>query len=373
MEQQPPPNRQQDDGGDDDDQNQQAALMEELQENMRGDMAAAISHAEAKRRATDLPCFYGDPKQDKLTCTEFFARVRDAAIVARWTQEETAMQFALTLRGDASRFYRNKKNKRPAAWVTNLDNLEPVFLERFEPGATGPQIVRTTRTLKQTADETVDQFYDKIEAATDIWARRIQTPAACRATPAIIQACKLQSEATMDVMIMAFFVAGLRAEYRDKVTEANPQTPVRALAIARNLELNKLGTKETSTTAAAVRQTEEAEGSGEEEEETEGANAVKKKGKKKGKAHAVKSGSSGGSSRKGGGSRSTYTCWYCKKPGHRQDACHTRRRHNAPMVDRYGQPYRVGEVGQQPAGSGHTSAIQAQGMAVQQAQFPLNW
>lgn len=344
--------------------NQQPLQQQQPQPVTADDMVNAISAAEARKRATDLPCYYGESKNDKIPCSAFLRRVRQAAIVARWTGPETAMQFALSLRGAAARFYEVTAEEHDEDWTQNLDNWEPLFLTRFEPDATGPQIVRVTKTLRQASDEAVDDFRDRVVLATQKWARRIVTPDACRATPAIINACRLTSKATMDVMALAFFMTGLGKDYREKVTDSNPQTLEAALLTARNLELSKLGSSKDPTTASACAAREEEEEEAETDGEEEQVDAVKRKGKKKSKkAHAVRSGGSGGS---GGQRRSTITCWYCRKSGHRQDACHKRKRDKAPMVDRFGNPYRVNEVGQ-------AEGRAEQGASAIQAQFPLNW
>lgn len=293
----------------------------------------AIASAESKRKVTKIPVFTGD-KSDALSPSEFVDRVETAAKAAKWSTAEKAFQFTLALEGPAAKWFKVTADDREDEWQEQFDEIAKEFIAWFEPAATGTRTLAGVKDMKQRSTEKVPNFAIRVKEAVLLWRRFAPMP----------DFAKSVEERTMvragirigfDQMGLAMFCLGLHnAEMQQKVLDASPKTLDEAIKLAVDLEIARSSLKETKE-ATVTKVAMVNEGEAEEDDEDGEVDAIKGRGGFNKKNGQNKRSTQNGSA---SGGKAQFSCYYCKKPGHRQNRCFKRIQENGPMVDRYGKP-----------------------------------
>ena len=312
----------------------------------------ALEQRDKKRRAKDLPIFYGDPKLDTLSATYFIDRVNTAGETANWDSSERAHHFRLALESHALRWFVVARDEKGQDWTTNFDQISEDFIEAFEPLATGTRTLTAVRDMKQKATENVLMFSLRVREAAFAWRRSSPMPSFTD-TQEKRSYVKAGLRIAYNQMALAMFVLGLRdPSIQQKVFDKAPRELKDAIKQALDLEQAKeirgeyraeSSTTMTGTKVAMVSQHQDQEEDEtktfEDEKEVDAVN--QRQPYRRGGSRGNRRGQSrGGYQNQGQGRRETITCFHCGKPGHRQEACYTRIRNNAPLVDRNGVPLR---------------------------------
>lgn len=285
-------------------------------------MVEALQTADAKKRVTKIPTFTGD-KTDTLSPWEFVDRVELAAKAAKWDDKEKAFHFTLALEGTAAKWFKVTSDDKEDSWAEDFDQITADFIAWFEPSATGTRTLVGVRDMKQRQGEKMSHFAVRIKETVLLWRRFTPLPTFADSTEkkSLVRA---GVRLGFDQMGLAMFCLGLaNSQIQQKVLDASPKTLDEAVTTAVDLELANLSLQQSREGAAKVSMVDERE------EEAE-VDAIGGQGRRDNKKK-----SNNGSTNNG---RPTFKCFYCKKPGHRQNRCFKRIQENGAMVDRQGKP-----------------------------------
>ena len=293
---------------------------------------ALLNHDRVKR-STDLPLFFGNKTRDTTTAPALLDRINIAAEIANWNQARRCQEFYMILRD------------RALVWWNTLDDIEGLnkadwdqvsreFKNAYAPKFSAKTNCTNFTDLYQRSGETVQDFYLRVAEAfknmTD-------------AKPAFIGAIRaaddapreaLKAEGVVDMsrfFLTQLFLAGLKEEIRLRTMESGPERIHEAVDTAREIETifsDRKSQSKGTVISAIGEQTQESTLEAPEqfdEEEIEAINAIRfKKGKKP--------------FRPNNGGRPKVRCHYCKKPGHIQKFCFTRKNENGEFKDAQGRP-----------------------------------
>lgn len=317
----------------------------------------ALTSAESKKQVTKLPTFTGE-KTDTLSPSEFVDRVETAAKAAKWSKEDKAFHFALALEGSAAKWFKVTADDRVDDWQSDFDEIAKEFIAWFEPAATGTRTLAGVRDMKQRSNEKVANFAIRIKEAALLWRRFAPMPDFAKTTE---ERGLVRSGIRIgfDQMGLAMFCLGLgQSDIQQKVLDASPKTLNEAIRLAVDLELARSNLKETKEISATKVAMVDGDESSEEDERGE-VDAVHKGRQNRMKNQSRKTYGGQGNQQENGQNRATFSCYYCKKPGHRQNRCYKRIADRAPQVDRYGKPFSSSNTNTQaqpvgPSGTVHT-------------------
>ena len=137
------------------------------------------------------------------------------------------------------------------------------------------------------------------------------------------------------------FLAGVKDSLRDRVLEAGKADLQESLKFARELEAIQNDRKRSSKIAAlkAVMPPQEAAAIFWDELETEDLDQIAAVRRQQPRSSNQTQARSSGPARSNGPRNPNIVCRYCKKKGHMQRECNSRRRDGAPMVDANGKKY----------------------------------
>jgi len=208
------------------------------------DINAALGQHETRRRATELPPFYGRPDVDICTAQLLIERFETAARIANWdTDARKCQQFYLLLRDKAMEWWKSLK-RIPDFDLENWANVKRDFLRAYQPKYTARSACANLQELYQKNNETVQDFYlrcltsyDKLEEIMDpnmLTARLVIQ----NITPANAALFKKEGiHDTFRFVMQQIFIAGLKEEIRLKTMEANPRELQETLIVAQQMEL----------------------------------------------------------------------------------------------------------------------------------------
>ena len=325
------------------------------------------------KRSTDLPPFYGNATKDTISAMILVERFENAAELAGWaTPRKKAQEFFPLLREDAYVWWttvKNKPNFNPEDWPT----IRKEFLEFFEPKYTAKTTCTNFVELQQGANENVKRYFLRVfEAARRLEEAKpenIETVRVVLAAPITNDNVNDAKKEGLKDMRMFFihqlFLAGLRPELRGKVMEAGKPDVFEAFNAAKEIELINQDRKRINNIQvnaleeAAAAQPDPAEDLT--EEELEAINLIRQRNGKpplRGKP-------------KGGRTKTSIKCRYCKKLGHMQKECRSRIRDGAPLVDGSGKAFKVQALEEEA--DHHGKAIQVGTIKDAADPYHLNW
>ena len=125
--------------------------------------------------------------------------------------------FMVTLKKKALEWY----TQFPANHFLDWNDLKTTFMQRFRSTKSEGEIINNLSYVKQKRDELVEEFYERV----------------------MVAAAKIQP-ALGEQIRKTWFINGLRKEYKKYVNILLSDTLEEALALARNIEMNKTKRKE---------------------------------------------------------------------------------------------------------------------------------
>jgi hypothetical protein len=217
------------------------------------------------------------------------------------------------------------------------DTVKAEFLETYEPKYSAKTTCANFTDLTQKSEETINDYTYRVQMAykrlTD------KKPAAMAAVRVNIAAGATEAEIKAEGVTDAFkfikhqlFLAGLKNGIRDKVLEAAKDTFTESVKVARNLETIQNDHQRSNRISAIKQELEEEQINQiiweDLTDEQLGQLAVlrfQQKRVNQPRPTTVRNPDT--------------ICRYCKKKGHLQKDCFSRKRNKAPMVDANGKPY----------------------------------
>jgi len=270
-------------------------------------------------------------------------RINDAGAIANWNNDRKLLEFKMCLRDKAVGWFEDLIENRIN--VDDWDTVKAEFLESFELKYSTKTACANFTDLNQKSDETINDYTYRVQQAykrvTDkkpADMATVRTSIAAGATEAQIKA-----EGIADAFLFIkhqLFLAGLRDGLRDKVLEMEKPTYTESVKAARNLETIQNDQKRLNKISAIKHDI--GEDMAKEiiwdnlPDEQLGQLAALRFQQKRFNSNQARSNTT---------LRNPDTvCRYCKKKGHLQKDCFSRKRNKAPMVDANGKPYQNNRV-----------------------------
>jgi hypothetical protein len=307
-------------------------------------MAAALNDPDRMRRSTDIPLFYARRDKDTVLPRILIDRIEDAAEIATWNEARKIRELKLCLRERAIIWWKSLKDT--TIDINVWDDVKKEFLTAYEPKYTAKTVCANFTDLKQHPDESMNDFLCRIQVACD---RLLDNkPAAIATVRTTIAAgateAQIKAEGINDMALFfkhQLFLAGVKDSLRDRVLEAGKADLQESLKFARELEAIQNDRKRSSKIAAlkAVMPPQEAAAIFWDELENEDLDQIAAVRRQPPRSSNQTQARSSGPARSNGPRNPNIVCRYCKKKGHMQRECHSRRRDGAPMVDANGKKY----------------------------------
>ena len=177
--------------------------------------------AETRAKAIELPQFHGNSK-DNISAKSWINYVETCQNLANWSDAQTANYARLALRDIAADWSDNltlAKNANRNLWST----FKPLFEKRFYRTPTISEKSSLQDSLKQRKDESVKDFYDRVDAAHYILDEDFPPPEAGATADQVTQhSASLLAHHKCNVFMA--FLAGLLEEIKGKVELKDPKT-----------------------------------------------------------------------------------------------------------------------------------------------------
>jgi hypothetical protein len=324
------------------------------------DMQNALERHDRLKKSTEIPLFYGSKDKDTVLPSLIVDRIDSAAETARWDDRQKCRELIAILREKAVRWYRGLEDVEVD--VRNWNQLKEAFLASYEPKFTAKTNCTNFHDLIQGPNEEVQEYYNRI---TEVFLRICQTRpanmanlvrdwapapqvAAADANAAAIAAVEAHNANAMTApqnraadkmegilhcqrfFKQQIFIASLRDEIRFEVMKEGRETMKDTLDSARQHEVMLSDIKKKGPTQHV--QSITSDESNMTEEQWVQINAVLMQ---QGRRPLPRPNSFRPRPRRFGGN-----CRYCKKPGHMQKDCISRKKAGAPCVDDKGKPWK---------------------------------
>jgi hypothetical protein len=307
-------------------------------------MAAALNDHDRMRRSTDIPLFYARRDKDTVLPRILIDRIEDAAAIATWDEARKIRELKLCLRERAIIWWKSLRDTSIdlAVW----DDVKKEFLTAYEPKYTAKTVCANFTDLKQHPDESMNDFLCRIQVAYDrLLDNKPATMPTVRGTIAAgATEAEVKAEGINDMALFfkhQLFLAGVKDSLRDRVLEAGKADLQESLKFARELEAIQNDRKRAGKIAAlkAVMPPQEAAAIFWDELESEDIDQIAAVRRQQPRNSNQAQARSSGPARSNGPRNPNIVCRYCKKKGHMQRECNSRRRDGAPMVDANGKRY----------------------------------
>jgi len=307
-------------------------------------MAAALNDHDRMRRSTDIPLFYARRDKDTVLPRILIDRIEDAAAIATWDEARKIRELKLCLRERAIIWWKSLRDTtiNIAVW----DDVKKEFLTAYEPKYTAKTVCANFTDLKQHPDESMNDFLCRIQVAYDrLLDNKPDTITTVRNTMAAgATEAQVKAEGINDMALFfkhQLFLAGVKDSLRDRVLEAGKADLQESLKFARELEAIQNDRKRAGKIAAlkAVMPPQEAAAIFWDELESEDIDQIAAVRRQQPRNSNQAQARSSGPARSNGPRNPNIVCRYCKKKGHMQRECNSRRRDGAPMVDANGKRY----------------------------------
>jgi hypothetical protein len=307
-------------------------------------MAAALNDHDRMRRSTDIPLFYARRDKDTVLPRILIDRIEDAAAIATWDEARKIRELKLCLRERAIIWWKSLRDTTIdiAVW----DDVKKEFLTAYEPKYTAKTVCANFTDLKQHPDESMNDFLCRIQVAYDrLLDNKPDTITTVRNTMAAgATEAQVKAEGINDMALFfkhQLFLAGVKDSLRDRVLEAGKADLQESLKFARELEAIQNDRKRAGKIAAlkAVMPPQEAAAIFWDELESEDIDQIAAVRRQQPRNSNQAQARSSGPTRSNGPRNPNIVCRYCKKKGHMQRECNSRRRDGAPMVDANGKRY----------------------------------
>jgi hypothetical protein len=342
---------------------------------LAGNLAQILNDHDRTKRSTDIPLYYGQPNWDTIAARLLIIRITDAVAIAGWDNARKLLEFKMCLQDKAVGWFEGLTEDRVN--TDNWDTVKAEFLETYEPKYSAKMTCANFTNLTQKSEETINNYTYCIQMAyKHLKDKKPATMAAVRGTSAAgATEAEVKAEGISDTFKFIkhqLFLAGLKDSIRDKVLEATKDTFTESVKVARNVEMIQNDHKRLNR-INAIRNDMEEEKAKEIVWDNLSDNQLAQLaaicfGRNN---HYNNSSSNNGNNRNNGGNNNRSTplrnpnteCRYCKKKGHLQKDCFSRKRDQAPMFDSKGKPYqqnnRVNNAADQPAAAAAQAAPNA--------------
>lgn len=308
---------------------------------------AVLQEHERISRATNVPLFKGHETKDPEL---WFQSFETTARCGKWTTDELKINhFEALMRDEGLRWYKSVRTL-PGLDFTKFQTFKDRFYVAYAKKATAKTFCTNFRDLYQKPKETVHDLYARIaevfEKLEQLYPEELKIPRMDYETEEA-EATALKEEGAKDGLQFVktqFLLAGMKPEIRTKIQEAGTVGLVDILDKAGEIEkLNKENQSPAthSTPRICAVDLEPTEEDYEDtleapdtwnDEEIAAINAVRQ-----GQGRPLYRKKTQGPN--GGKTDSKVQCRYCKKYGHFQRDCRSRKRDKAPMVGADGKPY----------------------------------
>jgi hypothetical protein len=302
-------------------------------------MAAALNDHDCMRRSTDIPLFYARRDKDTVLPQILIDRIEDAAEIATWNEARKIRELKLCLRECTIIWWKSLKDTNID---TNIwDDVKAEFLTTYEPKYTAKTVCANFTDLKQHPDESMNDFLCRIQVAYD---RLLDNKPAAITTVRNTMAAgtteaQVKAKGINDMALFfkhQLFLAGIKDSLRDRVLETGKANFQESLKFARELEAIHKDRKALKRLPLLrplcnIRRPPPSSGMNLETEDIDQIAAVRHQQPFR-NSNQTQARSSG-PARSNGPPNPNIVCRYCKKKGHMQRECNSRRRDGAPMVD----------------------------------------
>ena len=340
-------------------------------------IAVALTQHDKVRRSTDIPLFYGRKDKDTISPQQLIERICRAARVAHWADDESICdEFYLCLREQAIS-WSNTLYNIPGFDRNDWASVKAEFLAAYAPKYTARTLCTSFHDLKQAANETVQDFYNRVsEVFRDAFLVLPDHVTAHAGTAedrfglTAVQAHALMKIGISNMILLmmnTMFTGGLREEIRNKVLEKGPSKIQETVTLAREIEIihrDKREKAEKGSYVAAIGDDDPSMSldsanyelliEPNEVPKMEHVNAIRRQMNKPPLRYQVKSGSYTPRPSGSNAAKASVICRFCKIKGHFQRECRKRLAAGAPQVDPSGRPYANSQSGGAAAISGST-------------------
>lgn len=317
------------------------------------EMRQELQLQEQRRRAAQLPLFYGMKAKDTVTAKVLLDRIVRAAAIANWDDARKLNEFYMILRERALVWWDSLADSDVD--TANWNAVKAAFLATYEPKFTAKTNCTNFQELVQRSGEGCHDYFLRVhesfakmceakpDTISDVRSAELPAGAIPAANVTDDQRKALKNEGIKDIEKFfkhQLFIAGLKEDIRAKVMEAGHENLADSVKLAVELEIIQ---QDRRSRVSAVSQSS-SENVGVNavghsnmddplddmgDEELAAVNAIRVRlgrppfqrrfGFNRGNGKPLRD-------------KKSIICHYCKKPGHFQRECNSRKAANAPMV-----------------------------------------
>jgi hypothetical protein len=303
-------------------------------------IAQALNEHDRMRRSTDIPLFFARHEKDTVLPRILIDRIEDAAAIATWDEARKIRELKLCIRDWAIIWYKSLKDNNID--LTDWDDVKKEFLDTFEPKYSAKTVCANFADLKQHPEESMNDYRCRVQVAYDrLINNKPATITAVRLAGATIDQAKAEGINDMAVFFKhQLFLAGIKDPIRDKVLEAGQATFMESMKLSREIEAIQNNRKRSQKIAAikSTMQPSEADAIFWDEladDKIDQIAAVHCQQLPCNFSTALARAAAANTApiHSNGPCNPNIVFHYCKKKGHMQRECNSRRRDGAPMVN----------------------------------------
>jgi Retrotransposon gag protein len=313
-------------------------------------LAQVLNDHDRMKRSTDIPLYYGQTNRDTIAARLLMVHVTDAGAIAGWDNACKLLEFKMCLRDKAVGWFEGLTEDRVD--TNNWDTVKAEFLETYKPKYSAKMTCANFTDLTQKSEETINDYTYRVQMAYKHLMDK--KPAAMAAVRTTIAAGATEAEIKAKGISDAFkfinhqlFLAGLKDGICDKVLEAAKDTFTESVKVPRNLETIQNDHKRLNNINAIKNDMEEERVKEIVWDNLSDDQLAQLTAIRFGRNNRYNNNGNNGNNRNNQSNNSRPTqlrnpnteCRYCKRKGHLQKDCFSRKRDQAPMVDTNGKPY----------------------------------